>query len=475
MSEASKGRILIVDDEALKRVTLQIELTEAGYEVSEAQDADQALALLASHPAHVVIADLRLPEKDGLKLLQEIKAKCPETHVLIMTAFGSIDTAVEAMKLGAYDFLAKPFKTEVFLEKLEKLRLHWQPRAGAEMSEDGVPGDLCAGTGLAARQLAARVRTALATDQPVLLTGATGSGKTRLAEWLHLRGRRPNGPLIKCSSVASSPEALEASLFGAPSTASDSNGQTQGRGSSFRGQVELANGGTLYLADVDQLPPGAQVRLLRVLEDRCLWPCDRGEPIRLEMRFVFGTARNLHALSREGRFREDLYYRMASTSITLPTLRDRREDLPLLTEQILHALAERHGSPAKRLDPHALERLAQYDWPGNLRELEHVLNQACGRAASDRIVAQDIVLAGAAPSSGEWNMADALSSNGGLTETVAGVERTLINTALKRAAGNQAKAAKYLGIPRTTLRDKMTKYGLVGDGVRLGGGSVSGQ
>ncbi len=436
MSDTCKGVLLVVDDEPLKRITLQIELSQVGYTVLDGADAAAAIKVLSSRPVDVVITDLRMPQMDGLQLLEQIKARWPQTHVVLMTAYGSVDSAVAAIKRGAYDYLTKPFKTEMLLEKLERLR---SARGWVTDKDRPVPpperlGSLI-GVSYSARRLFQQVRAIADSDRPLLIEGENGTGKALVARAVHELGRRSARPFVTFDCSAS--ETCDADLFAC---------------------LEHADGGTLYLAGVDALPPAAQGRLLHVLESRTLDTSGGARPI--DVRLVCSTTLELRTGVDEGRFRQDLYYRLSAASLGVPPLRDRREDIPLLARQFLERAAAAHGDGRPRptrLSPHAIEALLGYHWPGNARELEHVIEQAATLAGGEEIELKDILL----PRQGPGARAPAPSERlPGLTETIAGIERSLIDSALRRAAGNQARAAQFLGIPRTTLRDKMAKYGM---------------
>ncbi|HOA73370.1 MAG TPA: sigma-54 dependent transcriptional regulator [Phycisphaerae bacterium] len=452
MSEPTKGVLLVVDDEPLKRVTLQIELSEAGYTVAEAPDAATAMQHLRSRPVDVVITDVRMPGMDGLQFLRQIKAASPKTQVILMTAFGSIDMAIEAMKRGAYDFLTKPFKTEVLLEKIERLRSSsdW-PNTQAVPPTVVRLGPLV-GRSYAARQLFDHIRAAADNERSILIEGETGSGAELVAQAIHELSRRANRPLTRVNCAAYSPHLLDAELFGSTSSSSAEAGT---------GRVQASQGGTLFLDEVDALPMDLQHKLLRLLEPRN----QSGNGDVPDVRLLCATHKDLRQLVDSGKFRQDLYYRVAAVSLLIPPLRDRREDIPLLAEEYLRRQNEARNDRTvpTHISVHACEALMSYHWPGNLLELEHTLERAVTMATGDTIELKDIMLPKPAGQA-QGDVWPDMEAN--LTSTIAGVERKLIDAALRRATGNQAKAAQFLGIPRTTLRDKMAKYGMVGAGSR---------
>jgi DNA-binding NtrC family response regulator len=449
--QTPRGRILVVDDEPLKRITLQIELSEAGFEVCEAVDAATAERLFESRPIDVVVSDVRMPGLSGLDLLARFKQRRPEVEIILMTAYATVDTAVLAIKRGAYDYITKPFTTQQLIDKLETLFAARQA-APAGVSEDSFGSFLSRSPAMI--RLFARLREAAETARPVLLRGERGTGKRSLAEALVAAGPRAHRPMLSVSCDGQAAESLETELFGMERGA---GGATRGR----PGAVEDVDGGTLLLEDVEQLPPAAQQRLLRVIEDGESTRVGGATPTRVDVRVVALTRCDVESLVRAGQFRDDLYYRLSVLTLTVPPLRERPEDIALLARQFIEKHSAAAGGRVVGLSNHAIEELVRHAWPGNVRELEHVIERALALCGGGEIKPEHIApltRSGEAGPPAGLELAEA--GPAGLQETVADIERRMILMALRQCGGNQARAAQKLGIPRTTLRDKMAKYSI---------------
>jgi DNA-binding NtrC family response regulator len=455
-------RILVVDDEPLKRITLQIELAEHGYEVCEAADAPAAMQLFDTRPFDVVVTDVRMPGTSGLDLLTYVKQARPEVAVILMTAYATIDTAVLAMKRGAYDYITKPFTTPELLEKLARL---FAGRAPTPDNEIDTLGQLVARSPVLKR-LFEQARALAATDRPILLCGEKGTGKERLAEAIHATSPRAAQPFVRFSCAATDPQSLAGELFGLEKGAAGAAARPK------PGRLDQAEGGTLLLDEVAALPTEIQPRLLRLLERQEFERVGGDQPIRANVRVLATTSCDLLASVKDGRFSEDLYYRLGAVSLTIPPLRERPDDIPVLAR---HMLARQDGRPVE-LTPHAADELLRHTWPGNGNELEHVLARAlalCPVGAGDgnesgagprELRAEYLLPLGKDAPSGANPMTAEMGESGriGLTETVTDIERRMILLALRQCDHNQARAAQRLGIPRTTLRDKMAKYSIPG-------------
>ncbi len=442
-----------MDDEPLKRITLQIELSEAGYEVFEAADPHTAERIIASQPIDIVISDVRMPGKTGLDLLAHIKQVRAEIGVILMTAYATIDTAVLAIKRGAFDYITKPFTTAELLERIARLEAT-RPPAPVEEDRSETLGRLVA-RNRAMRRLFAQLRGVAQTDRTLLICGESGCGKELFAEAVHAASARADKPFVRFSCAALQPTVLESELFG------HERGAFTGAIRQKAGRFELADGGTMLLDEVDDIPPELQVKLLRVVEQQEFERVGGEETIKVDVRLLCATKRDLLQMTREGRFREDLYYRLNVISVNIPPLRARLDDIPVLVDHFVAkhgALAsESNGSPP-RFTAEAMEELLRHQWPGNVRELEHVVERALAFCGGEEVRPEHILPLTPSRAALAESAAPISSDKRGLTETVSDIEKRMIVMALKQASGNQARAAQKLGIPRTTLRDKMAKY-----------------
>jgi len=446
-------RILVVDDEPLKRITLQIELSEAGYEVYEAADAYSARRIFDGKPIDVVVSDVRMPGMDGLQLLSSVKCTRPATAVILMTAYATIDTAVLAMKRGAYDYITKPFTTQDLLVKLERLFANQPP---AEHDDSVATFGRLVARSQSMKRLFQQVCSVADTDRTLLLCGESGTGKELLAEAIHAHSSRRERPFVRFSCAALQASVLESELFG------HEKGAFTGAIRQKPGRFELANSGTMLLDEVDDIPTELQVKLLRVVEQQEFERVGGEDPIRVDVRLVCATKRDLLKLVQEGKFREDLYYRLNVINLTIPALRERPDDIPVLANHFVQKHVALAGGRPVRISPHAVDELIRHPWPGNARELEHVMERALAFCGGDEIRPEHVLpLSGETPAAvGPLTPEVPEAGQAGLNEMMADIERRMILLALRQCEGNQARAAQRLGIPRTTLRDKMAKHNI---------------
>lgn len=451
-------RVLVVDDEPLKRITLQIELSEQGYEVFEAADALAAMRIFESKPVDVVVSDVRMPGLNGLDFLAHVKSARPEVGVILMTAYATVDNAVTAIKRGAHDYITKPFTTQELITKLQQLFAIQAPSAFSTEVERF--GDLISASP-SMKRLFARLREVADSDRTILLVGESGTGKELFSEAIHRHSRRADKPFLAFSCAALPAGVLESELFGHEKGAFTSAIRQKA------GRFELADGGSILLDEVDDIPLEVQVKLLRVAERREFERVGGEESVRVDVRLICATKRDLLELVRTGKFREDLYYRLNVITVNIPPLRERPEDIPVLARHFLQKHAGLAGGAALAIAPAAVDELARHRWPGNVRELEHVIERAivfCGKGGEIR---PEHVLPLSSEKSADAALVappepDSGADGHGLAETMADIERRMILMALRQCGGNQARAAQRLAVPRTTLRDKMAKYGIAG-------------
>jgi nitrogen regulation protein NR(I) len=461
-----KKQVLIVDDEPNLRKILSVQLSRDGYDVLTAEDGEQGLAQLRDHHIDLVITDLKMPKVDGMTLLRRALQEDPDLPVVMITAHGTVDTAVEALKIGAFDYLTKPFDKDEVRQIVAKA-LKTRQLAGAEASGgQTAPGARFGiiGTSTGITDLYAILERVADTPTTVLITGESGTGKELVARALHDHSSRKDKPFIKVNCAAIPKELIESELFGYE------RGAFTGAVSSKPGRFELANGGTLFLDEIGEIPVEMQVKLLRALQESEFERVGGIKTIRVDVRLVAATNRDLKKLIAGGTFREDLYYRLNVVPIRLPALRERAVDIPLLVEHFLRRFNERLKKHVIGAAPEALDVLASYPWPGNIRELENVVERAVLFCDTENVRADDLppeVRGSLAPTQAPITDADlqaALASEGGLKEHVKvamnRLERELVGRALAQTNGNVTHAARLLKISRKGLQLKMKELGL---------------
>jgi DNA-binding NtrC family response regulator len=443
------ARILVVDDKASMRKMLSGALSAQGHDVRSVAGGGEALQAIKRQAAALVLTDLRMPGLDGLELCRELRKRAPETAVVVMTAYGGVDTAVEAMRLGAANFLTKPFSLDALKVVVDKAlamgELLDENRALRRHLSEDYRFDGVLGSGRSAKRLHQLVAKAAPSDSAVLITGESGTGKELVAKAIHLNSRRAAKPFLKVNCAALAPGVIESELFG------HERGSFTGAVGRRLGRFELASGGTLLLDEIGDLPPEIQVKLLRVLQEREIERVGGSTPIKVDVRLLCATHRDLAALVREGRFREDLYFRLNVVPIHLPPLRERREDIePLARHLLLRLAVDGAGGPPASLAPETLKRLKGYAFPGNVRELENILQRALVLAGPDRVLLPQHLPAELGPSRRR--------GGGDYNRQVEALEQRLILDALKDAGGSQSAAAKALGLSRTLLIYKLKKF-----------------
>jgi two-component system response regulator PilR (NtrC family) len=448
------SRILVIDDEQSMRELLRIMLAKEGYDVVLAQDRASAFRALAAGLVEMVITDVKLPDGDGIEILRHVKSASPETVVIVMTAYGNTQTAVAALKLGAHDYLVKPFDIDELklvvrsaLEKqqlkeenlLLKTELHTQSRLDRIL---GVSPSMAAVFKL--------VRSVAPTGSTVLITGESGTGKELVARAIHTISPRRDAPFVSINCGALPENLLESELFGHMKGAFTDAHQNK------KGLFEAAHRGTLFLDEAGETPPSMQVKLLRALQERKIRRVGGTDETEVDVRVIAATNRPLEGLVRERRFREDLFYRLSVIPIRIPPLRDRREDVPLLAEHFLRRFGKEMGKTVTRISPEAMARLESYAWPGNVRELENVIERAVALETTPAIREERLpeTLYPQQPPMEDPGLQEGFSLDAHLRS----IEASLLHKALQQSAGDRAVAARLLGISQRSLRYLIQKH-----------------
>ena len=445
--------ILIVEDEAKMRRLLELNLGEDGFTTLSAEDAETGLKLLQQNHIDLVVTDLKLPGMDGLEFLQTIKRQNEALPVVVMTAFGSVETAVEAMKSGASDYVLKPFSlTEmrmVIRKELDVRDLREENRSLREALGKRYSHPNVVARSPKMQEVLATVERVAPTNATVLLGGESGVGKDLIARAIHEKSRRANGPFLKINSTAIPENLLESELFGFE------KGAFTGAVASKPGKFELADKGTLFLDEIGDVPPATQVKLLRVLQEREFERLGGTRTIKVDVRLIAATNRDLREALEQGTFREDLYYRLNVVPIDIAPLRERREDIPDLVNLFVSRFAAESGKLIEGITPQAIEILVNYHWPGNVRELQNIVERACALSKGPQLEVSDIHIDVRPSKSGN-------GAPGFLPEgmTLEQWEDEMVQEALRRANGNKSQAARLLGLSRNALRYRLSKIGI---------------
>ncbi|QFU00318.1 C4-dicarboxylate transport transcriptional regulatory protein DctD [Halomonas sp. THAF5a] len=447
--------VMIIDDEAHLRITAGQTLELAGYAPQAYESAEAALAALPADFPGVVVSDIRMPGMDGMALLREVRHRDPDLPVILITGHGDISTAVEAMREGAWDFLEKPFAGERLVEVVrrgvDKRRLSLENRAlKAELeAQQSAPGPRLVGRTPAIQRLASMVQRISQVETDVLLFGETGAGKDLVARAIHERSRRSGHPFVAINCGAVPESIIESELFG------HEKGAFTGAVERRIGKFEHAEGGTVFLDEIESMPLALQVKLLRVLQERAVERLGANVPVPLDLRVIAATKVDLKAAAEAGHFRQDLYYRLEVVTLPIPPLRERREDIPLLFQHFAAVAASRSGLEAPPLDAGGVSALLAHDWPGNARELRNLAERyvLLGVTCDYRL---DALLEGVGTDGAELP----------LPQQVELFEKQLLNQALARHRGRVSEACEALGLPRKTLYDKLRKHDLKAEDYR---------
>jgi DNA-binding NtrC family response regulator len=447
--------VLIIEDEAKMRRLLELNLGDDGFKTLSAGDAETGMKLLASETVHLVLTDLKLPGMSGLEFLHTAKQQNPSLPIVVMTAFGSVETAVEAMKAGASDYVLKPFSLAemrmVVHKELDNSRLREENRSLREALGQKYSHPNIVAVSPKMQEVLATVERVAPTNSTVLLGGESGVGKDLIARAIHEKSRRAAGPFVKINSTAIPENLLESELFGYE------KGAFTGATNSKPGKFELADKGTLFLDEIGDVPAATQVKLLRVLQEREFERLGGTRTVKVDLRLLAATNRDLRAALEEGTFREDLYYRLNVVPIDIPPLREHKEDIPGLATLFLARFAKDSGREDKitGISPAAMQLLTSHYWPGNVRELQNVIERASALTAGTRLEASDIQLD--TPRNRSNSSAERFLPEG---MTLDQWEDEMIREALKRAGGNKSQAARLLGLSRNALRYRLSKIGI---------------
>jgi DNA-binding NtrC family response regulator len=461
-------RVVIVEADDNLRQAIQVELELEGYETQPAASAEEALAIIEKRPHHLVITDLNLPGISGLDLLKRVRVDNPDTEIIVMTAFGTVKTAVEAMKAGAYDYITKPIDPHE-LKALVKCaigrhQLLEEARAPGSCPNHKHGFEEIVGSSPALLQSLGVAARVAATDATVLIYGETGTGKELVAKAIHMRSNRRDQPFMTINCGAIPRELLESELFG------HTKGSFTGAVTDKKGRIEIANHGTVFLDEIGEMPLDLQVRILRVIQEHEIEKVGATAPTKVDVRIIAATHRDLAAMVKENSFREDLYYRLLVVPITLPPLRDRQGDVPALVEHFFLKLRAKNNRPDLILPERIYSFFSRYHWPGNIRQLENAVERLVLLAEGPEISVGDLpdylkaepVSASMpliSPPEGEVNLQD--------------IEKQLILQAMEKCHGNQTHAARYLNMTRRALGYRLEKYGLKSDAVKSQRGKAS--
>ncbi len=462
--------VLVVEDNETMREGLEITLSRMGLDVSSATEPEYGLELAGKREFDLLVTDYKMPGMNGLELFRAVKTLQPGIDAVLITAFGSVELAVEAMREGAADFITKPFGSDELKVKVEKvLAARAQRKEHSRLAEENIVlrgeveeaggfGELIGESGPMA-EVFATIEQVAPTDASVLITGESGTGKELVAREIHRRSGRADKAFVKVSCAALAEGLLESELFG------HEKGAFTGSVGRRRGRFELADCGTLFLDEIGEISPAVQVKLLRVLQERKFERVGGEQTLEVDVRVVSATNRDLVAEVEKGTFREDLFYRLHVVPVHLPPLRERDGDIPLLAGHLVGRICHRMNRAAHELTPEALDSLAAHGWPGNVRELENLLERAIVLGKGKCITASDIPALGgspysSAPNSPSVNPAKLPAGGMELVKFLEKTERGLIAAALERAGGNKSEAARLLKLKNSVLYYKMDKYGL---------------
>jgi two-component system, NtrC family, response regulator HydG len=450
------SKIWIVEDDRTIREAIEVILNKDGHITRAFRSAEEALDRPENDP-DLLITDYKLPGINGIELIKKLKARSANLESIVITAFGSIDLAVDAIKHGASDFLTKPFSPDELMLKVQQLstlsRTKEQNQYFEEEMRDAFSGYEIIGSSEEMKRIYALLAKVSKSESTILIQGESGTGKELIARFIHYNSRRSKGPFIKVNCAALAEGVLESELFG------HEKGAFTGSIRQRKGRFELAHQGTIFLDEIADLAAGVQVKLLRVIQEGELERVGGEQTIRVDARIIAATNKDLNEMVRKSHFREDLYYRLNVIPIELPPLRKRKSDIPELVEFFLKRLARENKRKGIQIDPDAMELLLDYPWPGNIRELENVLERAVVLCDSDRVTANELPFVHEASAASPEVPIQIF--NGNLDDRLADIEKQLLLKAMQEAHGVKTRAARSLGIKTSTLYYKLEKYGLI--------------
>lgn len=451
-----KRRILVVDDDPSDLDVIAESLERVGHEVVRAESGGKALKLIESENFNLIITDLKLPDMDGMEILRRAKNEIPHVQVIVLTGYGTIEGAVEAMRSGAFHFLQKPVDIVILRETvkraLEKQELELRNIYLMEQAQERYRFENLIGKSKAMQEIFRQIKRVAPTRANVLIIGETGTGKELIARAIHQHSPRRDKPFVAVNCAAIPKELLESELFG------HEKGAFTGAVRQKAGYFELADGGTLFLDEIGDMSPNLQAKLLRAIETREFWRVGGTRPIEVDVRIIAATNRDLEEAVKKGEFREDLYYRLKVFTIKVPPLRERREDIPLLVHHFIREICEQNGMKPLKITREAMDKLISYDWPGNVRELRNVIESVIITAASDVIDVDDL------PEEIRGDRGKAEEDDSRIDVRVGmsmdEIEKEAIRKTLQLTGGNKTKAASILKIGLRTLYRKIKQYGL---------------
>ncbi|MFN3479654.1 MAG: sigma-54-dependent transcriptional regulator [Thermodesulfovibrionales bacterium] len=447
-----KPKVLIIEDEPTMRIGMSHLLSSSGYHVKSCKDGEEGIAAIEREAFDLVITDMRLPGFDGLSVLKRVKALSPSTGVIIITAYAEVKTAVQAIKEGAFDYVSKPFSNDELLILIERFlrfrNLETELHRLKETVTKKISFEKLIGVSPSMKVIFDKIEAIADADVPVLIQGESGTGKELVANAIHNLSSRRAKEYVKINCAAIPENLFESEIFG------HEKGAFTGASDMRKGKFEMANGGTIFFDEIGDMPLGLQAKLLRVIEENILYRLGGNEPIKVNVRGIYATSKNIKDLIKKGLFRDDLFYRINVMPIIIPPLRDRKEDIPYLIDHFLELFGNKYTKPGTKVTPAAYESLMSYDYPGNVRELKHALERAVLLSRNGLIDLNDLP----EEISGIEREKPKVSLNIPLYDSVTTLEREMIINALKESGGKKIEAARKLGISRKVLWKKMKEY-----------------